>query len=196
MILGAHVILCAYGFWLPNEERGSWSEFVRSWELLKFGPATKVDTHRSVAGKPFDWELKRKMQAALRYPSAVFDGRQALAIGRGFAVEAAHSGCKIHACAVLPEHTHLVLGRHRYDFDKLINRLKGSATRSLAKAGMHPMAKYAGGRAVPSPWGRKWWTVYLDSPEDMERAIHYANDNPLKEGKKRQEWGFVMPYVY
>lgn len=27
-MLGAHVIFGAYGFWLPNDPRGSWSEFV------------------------------------------------------------------------------------------------------------------------------------------------------------------------
>jgi hypothetical protein len=50
VILASHVIVSAYGFWLPNEERGSWSDFVRKYELWRdFGPATKVDTTRSVA---------------------------------------------------------------------------------------------------------------------------------------------------
>jgi REP element-mobilizing transposase RayT len=195
MILGAHVIITAYGFWLPNEERGSWSDFVRSWELLRFGLATKVDTHRSVARKPHDRKRKHEMQAALKYPPVVFNGKQALAIARGFAEEARHSGCKIHAFAMMPEHNHVVLGRHRYDFDKLINRLKGSATRSLKEHGMYPLAEYSEPEhVVPSPWGRKWWKVYLDSEADMRRAIDYTNENPLKEGKPRQKWNFVEPY--
>jgi REP element-mobilizing transposase RayT len=172
MILGAHVIISAYGFWLPNEPRGSWSDFVRSWELFRYGPATKVDTHRSVARRPYDRDLKREMQESLKYPPVTFNGHQALAVAKGFAEEVRHSGCKIHAGAVLPDHTHLVLGRHSYDFDKLINRLKGSATRSLSEHGLHPMAAYARSEQVtPSPWGRKWWKVYLDSHEDMVRAI-------------------------
>jgi len=28
LICGFHSILSAYGFWLPNEPRGSWSDFV------------------------------------------------------------------------------------------------------------------------------------------------------------------------
>ena len=31
MILGFHVVFGAYGFWLPNDPRGSWSDFVGSW---------------------------------------------------------------------------------------------------------------------------------------------------------------------
>ena len=46
-VLAAHVIFTAYGFWLPNDPRGSWSDFVASWELLKFGRATKVTTRAS-----------------------------------------------------------------------------------------------------------------------------------------------------
>jgi REP element-mobilizing transposase RayT len=195
MILGAHVIISAYAFWLPNEPRGSWSDFVRSWELFRFGPATKVDTHRSVAKRPYDRAKRRQMIDALDHEPVLFSGKQALAIAHGFAAEVKHSGCIIHACAVLPDHSHLVLPRHTYDFDKLINRLKGSATRKLKEYGLHPFASepYRNGK-LPSPWGRKWWTVYLDSDADMTRASTYVENNPLKEGKKKQNWKFVVPY--
>jgi hypothetical protein len=62
MILAFHSIFTAYGFWLPNEPRGSWSDFVGSWELRRFGPATKVTTRRSIAEKPYDRKLKAEMQ--------------------------------------------------------------------------------------------------------------------------------------
>ena len=42
MIHGYHVILPMYGFWLPNDPRGSWSEFVRKWELTRFGDGTQT----------------------------------------------------------------------------------------------------------------------------------------------------------
>ena len=44
MILGYHLIITAYGFWLPNDPRGSWSDFVGAWELLRFGRATKTES--------------------------------------------------------------------------------------------------------------------------------------------------------
>jgi hypothetical protein len=49
MILAYHAVFTTYGFWLPNDPRGSWSNFVRAWELLHFGKATKTDSRRSVA---------------------------------------------------------------------------------------------------------------------------------------------------
>ena len=48
-VIGFHVIGCTYGFWLPNDERGSGSDFVRSAALVKFGPANPVGHRRSVA---------------------------------------------------------------------------------------------------------------------------------------------------
>jgi hypothetical protein len=33
--------------------------------------------------------------------------------------------------------------------------------------------------------------VYLDSEEAIEQAIRYVEDNPEKEGLRRQTWSFV-----
>ena len=41
MVHGYHVIMGMYGFWLPNDPRGSWSAFVAAWELLRFGTTTR-----------------------------------------------------------------------------------------------------------------------------------------------------------
>ncbi len=45
MIVGYHIIFGMYGFWLPNDPRGSWSDFVGSWELYRFGldPSPAID---------------------------------------------------------------------------------------------------------------------------------------------------------
>ena len=60
MILATHAIFSAYGFWLPNDPRGSWSTFVASWELFKYGPATTVSTRRSIAHQPHDTQFAER----------------------------------------------------------------------------------------------------------------------------------------
>jgi REP element-mobilizing transposase RayT len=196
MILASHVIITAYGFWLPNEQRGSWSDFVRNWELLRFGKATKVDTMRSVAHRPHDRELRNTMRNSLRYPPVKFTGQQALCIARAFAEQIKKSGFLIYTCAILPEHTHFVAGRHRYHVEQVTNLLKGAATRNLARYSMHPMREFAAAQRLPSPWASGLWKVFLDSHADAQRSIDYVNDNPMKEGKKRQVWDFVTPNPY
>src|SRR5438552_9404237 len=99
MVLGYHIIFSAYGFWLPNDPRGSWSEFVGAWELfLAAGKATKTDERRSVAHQPHDRELRRAGKEALSRPPVKFNGIQARAIGRGFAEYVAKSGVPVWAC--------------------------------------------------------------------------------------------------
>ena len=110
--LADHVIFSMYGFWLPNDPRGSWSDFVGSWELFRYGKATKVDTRRSVAGVPHDGRARRAAKRALKYPPATLTGRQARAVGRGFAQATREGRYAVHACSILPDHVHLVAGRH------------------------------------------------------------------------------------
>jgi hypothetical protein len=110
MVVAYHLILTNYGFWLPNDPRGSWSEFVRSWEIfLAAGPATKTETRRSVAGTPHNLQRRQDAKNALVRPPVVFTGAQAQAVGAGFARFAARSQCSILACSIMPRHSHLVL---------------------------------------------------------------------------------------
>ncbi len=195
MILAYHSIFCAYGFWLPNDPRGSWSDIVRSWELAVYGDATKTDTRRSVAANPHDHELRKHAKLALKYPPVVFTGEQALAVAHGFAEMVRVAGYTIHACSILPEHVHMVIARHRYTVEKVVARLKGRATDRLVKEGLHPFGdepRFKG--RLPSPWARNAWHVYLDSDADIRRAIGYVENNPVKERKAKQEWKFVTKY--
>jgi REP element-mobilizing transposase RayT len=192
-----HVIFGAYGFWLPNDPRGSWSDFVRSWELFRAGgPATKVTTRRSVAHVPHDREARRRAKEALRYPPVIFDGRQALSIAHGFARMAAKGQYQVYACSILPEHVHLVLGRHSYRVETMVRLLKADATTELIQDGRHPLAAWPQpDGALPSPWARRRWKVFLDDDADIVRAIRYVEENPVKEGKRPQRWSFVVPFA-
>jgi len=82
-VLTYHVLFTTYGFWPPNDPRGSWSDFVRSWELLRFGPATKVNTRRSVAGAAHDAEHRRRAKRAMPHPAVQLNDEQAQQVGNG-----------------------------------------------------------------------------------------------------------------
>src|SRR5947209_4576240 len=131
-VVAYHIIITNYGFWLPNDPRGSWSDYVRSWELfLAGGPATKTDTRRSVAGVAHDYERRRRAQAALVRPPVVFTGEQALAVANGFGGLVARSRVSVVACSIMPQHTHLVIDRPPYPAEQAANLLKGAATSEL-----------------------------------------------------------------
>src|SRR5262249_28158145 len=111
VILAYHVIFGAYGFWLPNDPRGSWSDFVASWELFRYGPATKTTPRHSLAKVPHNRAARLAAKEQLKYPAVQFTGQQALAVAHGFEKASAESGYVLYACAILPEHVHLVIGR-------------------------------------------------------------------------------------
>ena len=43
-------------------------------------------------------------------------------------------------------------------------------------------------------WAAKLWKLYLDSEADIARAVAHVENNPVKEGKPRQEWSFVTRF--
>ena len=195
MVLAYHLILSAYGFWLPNDQRGSWSEFVRAYELTAFGPATKTNTRRSVAGRRIDATRRGAMRTALVRQPVLFDGRQARAIAIGFADYVGRSMVPVHSCAIMPDHVHLVIGRFRLSIERICEQLKGAATARLNREDRHPFVNqpYRNDR-LSTPWARKGWWVYLDSDTDVRRSIRYVNENPVRAGLRPQQWSFVAPY--
>jgi len=195
MVLGYHFIFSAYGFWLPNDPRGSWSEVVREFDLRRFGPVTKVNTTRSVAAKPHDVALRVAAKKALCYKPVTFTGIQARAIARGFAIAANEAEYIIHALAILPDHVHLVMARHAKHIDTIAAHLKAKATRQMSEENIHPLAQHASSNGrVPSPWARNYWAPYILSCDHMRQAITYVERNPIKAGLKSQRWTVVVPY--
>ena len=195
MVIGYHLIISAYGFWLPNDPRGSWSTIVRSPNLREFGEATKVDTHRSVARRPHDRRKRLAAKKALARPPVVFTGVQARAVARGFGTFVRKSGITVWACAVMPDHAHLVVARHDYDIETVGTLLKGEATKQLNREQIHPFQGQTGEKGrVPTCFARKWWAVFLHTEDDVLWTIPYVEGNPAKAGYKPQAWPFVVAY--
>ena len=192
MILGTHLIISAYGFWLPNDPRGSWSDFVGSWELLKFGTATRVNDARNYAKDPHDASLRRAAKQALKYPPVRFTDVQREAIAAGFARACAEAHYLCFACCIGHDHAHLVLGRHERDAQTISGHLKAQATREITARGIHPLDGYTGKRGgLPTPWSEGCWKVFIDDKDQLEAAIRYVQRHSTKEGLGQQVWDFV-----
>lgn len=193
MVLAYHIIMTAYGFWLPNDPRGSWSDFVWSWELSRFGQVTTTSERRSLAYEPHDYQLRMEAKCALLREPVTFSGTQVRAIARGFNDAGLAGPYRILACSILPEHVHMVVMRHPHrTIESVAGHLKSRATTFLANESLHPFQNEIGRRGVrPTPWTESFWQVYLDSPADIARAIRYVRDNPVKEELPPQNWWFI-----
>lgn len=195
MVIAYHAIFAAYGFWLPNDPRGSWSDFVGAWELLRAGgKPTPAGTRRSVAHVSHDVAKRLAAKNALKFPPVVFDGLQARAVARGFAQAVQDADYAVWACSIMPDHVHMVVRRHERDIETIMGHFKSAATRRLRVEGIDPMAGCVrpGGRPA-SPWVEKGWSVFLETEQDVRRAVAYVEENPLKEGHRAQHWSIVRP---
>jgi hypothetical protein len=194
-VIAFHTVFCSHGFWLPNDPRGSQSTEVRAENLRPFGPATKTEERCSVAAVPHDFTIRRLAKESLVYPEVAFDGQQALSVGRGFKNQINKSGYLVHACAILPSHIHRVIRRHHYPIEQVVRLLRQSATTQLLADGQHPFAEQRTEKGrLPSVWAQGLWKVFLSSADDIRREIRYAEENPLREGKPRQHWSFIVPF--
>jgi REP element-mobilizing transposase RayT len=186
MVLAHHCIFSFYGFWLPNDPRGSGSDYVGSWELFYFGPATKLaDRSRSVAKKLHDHSLRQQAKESLKYVPVKITGIQAVAVAAGFAQAAHEASYALYACAILPEHVHLVIAWHARNVRLVVGHLKSKATMSLREKGLwddRPL------------WSAHGWNVRLDDQASVQRAIQYVDANPEKEGKRSQRWSMIAPF--
>jgi len=138
---------------------------------------------------------RREAKRSLKFPPVQFTGKQAQGIGKAFGDLARNNNYTFWACSILPEHMHLVIARHTYGVESVVNLLKGAATRELIDRNLHPLAAFAEpGLRPPKMWARRLWKVYLDSEEAILNAMRYVVDNPTNEGKPQQTWSFVSPF--
>ncbi|NNM86143.1 MAG: hypothetical protein HKL96_10365 [Phycisphaerales bacterium] len=189
MVIAYHCTFCAYGFWLPNDPRGSWSDCVRSWDMfIAAGGGTACNARRSVAATvlPAAGQAARAAgRAALSHRPTVFTSQQIEAIGRGFGRAVIEADFRIVACAIMPNHVHAVILRHARAIEMIVGHLRSRATKQLGLEGLRPDQPI---------WARSGWNVFLNGNTQIAGAIAYVNANPPKAGLARQSWEFVQPW--
>src|SRR2546423_6905915 len=121
MIIGSHLILHGYGHWFSNDPRGSGSSETRE---EKFEPLGPIHFGRKRI-QPSRDELKkfwREAEALLKFEPLWFDDRVRKLIADSFAQLITLAGYTVWACAILKNHAHLMVRRHRDDPETIWGR--------------------------------------------------------------------------
>lgn len=189
-VIAYHIVFGAYGFWLPNDPRGSWSRYVGSNRLRPFGSPKPLrqDTTLTLA------EAGRlgEMRARLDYPAVRFSDRQRESVAAGFGEIIGKLGLVFYAAAIMPDHVHIVAARQEMYAEDIAGYLKRAASRQLRRDGLHPLSDYPlPNDRLPSPWAEHGWKVFLFDDVDLEHAIEYVHDNPIEAGMVRQQWPWI-----
>jgi len=137
MVLAHHLILTGYGHWLPNDPRGSMSKDVSSHPLRPLGErhfGRKLEQPSLTELKDFH----KRAREVLMYPVLWFDAphRDALRDEMGLVVRGHRMTC--YACAVLNNHVHILIRKHKLDGNQMLELLKERLSKSLRAADLVP----------------------------------------------------------
>jgi REP element-mobilizing transposase RayT len=95
-------------------------------------------------------------------------------------------GYTCYACAIMPDHIHIVLRKHKHLAEEMIANLQRESLHGIQMLNQrhpdHPV------------WGGPGWKVFLNTPTDIERTIRYVEDNPIKARLPKQSFEFVTKY--
>lgn len=185
MIVGHHLIWTAYGCWLPNDPRGSSSQEIRVPLIAELG---ELYRGRKVI-QPTSAEIRAFYSAAdevLKHPRLTFTDQVVGLLAESFGQTIQQQRYTCYGCAIMPDHVHMLIRRHRQIADAMIQHFQEDSRQALIAAGQ---------RASDHPvWGGPGWPVFQNSREDMERIVKYIRENPIKAGRPEQRWPFVKPY--
>jgi len=186
IVIAHHLIWTAYGWWLPNDPRGSGSSTIRNDVLAELGDVHFGRKRVQPAGREVR-EFYREAAELLKHPLLTFDERERVVIADGFAqaVDAEHYTC--WARAVMPDHVHIIIRKHKHEAEDMAeNLMRSSRDRFIEvnhRAATHPT--WIAGHG---------WKVFHDHPDEVHRTIWYVEQNPIKIGLPLQRWDFVKPY--
>lgn len=185
MVAAYHLIASAYGAWLPNDPRGSSSHEIRTPILLEVGELY----HGRKKVQPCSADIRafyHKAERLLKCPVQRFDDDDVAVIAEAFAKAIRKHNYTCYACAIMWDHFHLCIRKHRDKAEEMIFNLQEESRTKLIEAERR-------GRHHPV-WGGPGWKVYLDTCDDIERVICYIEQNPIKAGRPAQLWPFVQVY--
>jgi REP element-mobilizing transposase RayT len=186
IVIAYQLIWTCYGWWLPNDLRGSGSRAIASDILARLG---EVHFGRKKI-QPASADIRRFYEEAaqlLKYPLLTLGSDAIRAVGEAFAevIERAKYTC--YACAIMPDHVHILIRKHKHLAEEMMERLKAASRERLVAMGLretdHPVWTGGGG-----------WKVFLDHPDEVWRTIPYIDENPTKIRLPRQVWPFVRAY--
>jgi REP element-mobilizing transposase RayT len=185
MVIAYHLIWTAHGTWLPNDPRGSGSRRVAAPQLaglgeLHFGRKKKQPPRR-VIREFYDAAEERLLFDVIRFGS-----REAALIADAFADAIREHRYTCYACAIMPDHVHLVIRKHRHAAEDMIETLQAASRCQLIARGRasedHPV------------WTQGGCKRFLGTPQHVRTAIRYVENNPFKIGAPAQHWPFVTVY--
>lgn len=184
MVIAHHLIWTVYGTWLPSDPRGSGSRVVCSPELMAFGEPHYGRRSRQPSSKTIH-DFYERAEPRLVHPVLRFPPDQFSVVAGAIGAAIAARGYTCYAAAIMPDHIHLVMRKHRDPAETMIDELQDLSRERLLPGAFpvdHPI------------WTTGGWKRFLNSPEAVRSVLRYVERNPSELGLPGQDWPFVRRY--
>ena len=185
IVIAYHLMWTAYGFWLPNDPRGSTSKKIANDVIAELG---KLHYGRKKV-QPSSCEIREFQNRAkdvLKNNTMKFGPKEVASIADGFSEAISKHKYTCYACVIMPDHVHILIRKHKHQAEDMIENLQNFSRLRLRNSGE---------RSFDHPvWGGPGWKVFLDNPDAIRRTIRYIEENPIKWKLPPQQWDFVKEY--
>jgi len=131
MVIAYHLIWTAYGWWLPNDPRGSMSRSIRNEMVEELGAL-----HRGRKRiQPVSADIRRFYNEAkdrLCHPLITLDKNETQAVAEAFLATVSGHKYTCYACVIMPDHIHLVIRKHKHKAEQMIANFQSASRLRLA----------------------------------------------------------------
>jgi REP element-mobilizing transposase RayT len=185
MVIAHHLIWTAYGYWLPNDPRGSMSKTIACDVIAELGELHYGRKKVQPLGREVQ-EFHSAAKSVLKHSLLDFAVCDFPAIADALAETIREHKYTCYACAIMPDHIHILIRKHKHLSEDMLDNFQQTSRLRLHNLGLRPDDHPV--------WGGPGWKVFLDTPTDIRRTIHYIEGNPPKWRLPRQQWPFVIEY--
>jgi hypothetical protein len=185
IVIGYHLIWTIYGYWLPNDPRGSTSKVIRR-DILKDLGALHYGRKRVQPASRDIRAFYERASPKLVFPIIDFTPTEVACVADAFARVIATCKYTCYACAIMSDHVPVVIRRHKHLAEEMIGNFQRES---------HVLLRERDLRDLNHPdWGGPGWKVFLDHPDEIGRTIDYVEENPLVIGQSALHHEFVKDY--
>jgi hypothetical protein len=130
LIIGYHIMWTLYGWWLPNDPRGSTSRTIRNDLFSDLGQLHFGRKTIQPAGRDLH-DFYQQAESRLQYELLALSPNQfeLVAAALGSAIEKSEYTC--YACAIMPDHVHLLIRKDRDLAEVMIEKLQTLSRKRL-----------------------------------------------------------------
>lgn len=186
LVIAYHLIWTGYGWWLPNDPRGSGSKAIDSDIIAQLGELHYGRKRVQPPGEVVR-DFYQKAAKVLKYPLLGLDESARAVVAQAFEEVIRRERYTCYACAIMPDHVHMLIRKHKHKAEDWPTGSKPKTACGYGRPVTGPTITRPGAAAASGTSSSNTPTK-SDARSATSNAIPSPSPSPLNSGP------FVTPY--